>query len=64
MTEWIDVTVRAPMKVDADKEGCVLVWHSLSGCMVYRVSAARENRFITHWMPCPPKPEEKEKPEA
>ncbi len=48
--------IEQPRKEDEDAQGCVLVWHRLSGAMVYRADIAMQNDFITHWMKLPERP--------
>ena len=48
---------RLPMRCEADAQGCVLVWHEFNGCMLYSWDRITHNRFITHWMVLPGRPE-------
>ena len=54
--DWIDARTRKPTQEDADKKGCVLVWHQCNGVMVTGWHQFSHNRFLTHWKPapCPP----------
>lgn len=56
---WIDAKDRKPTKDDADKKGCVLVWHRYDGAMVtgWHQFDTNANGFLTHWAPKPKPPE-------
>ena len=55
-TGWISKAERMPGPADADLQQCVVVWHELNGAMITGWHQLEENRFMTHWMPCPPAP--------
>ena len=53
---WVPLSERLPTVVDADPQQCVLVWHELSGCLIYHIERVQQNQFITHWMRLPGRP--------
>ena len=53
---WIRKAVRLPTAADADKQGCVLVWHDYNHVMVLIWQHAAENRYVQAWMPTPEGP--------
>ena len=57
MDGWISVDERLPGPADADIWQCVIVWHQFNGAMTMGWHQVEKNRFVTHWRPCPPKPE-------
>ena len=57
MTDWIPLEERAPTIDDADVGHCVIWWHVYNGVMVTGWHQYKQNRFLTHWMPCPAPPE-------
>ena len=56
MGDWVSLSERAPTEKDGDAQKCVLVWHELSGCMIYQVTNIEHNSFLTHWMRLPGRP--------
>lgn len=54
--DWVPVEERMPKAEDADKEGCVIVWHAYQGAMITGWRRVAENRFISHWTHTPPAP--------
>ena len=56
MGDWVSLGERAPTEADGDAQKCVLVWHELSGCLIYNVTNIEHNSFLTHWMPLPGRP--------
>ena len=56
MDNWVALSERPPTEADGDAQKCVLVWHELSGCMIYQVTNIEHNSFLTHWMPLPGRP--------
>lgn len=54
--EWVALCERPPTKADADAQGCVLVWHELSGALICHISRIHANSFVTHWMRLPRAP--------
>ena len=57
MGDWVSLSERAPTEKDGDAQKCVLVWHELSGCLIYNVTNIAHNSFLTHWMRLPEGPE-------
>ena len=57
MDNWVALSERPPTEADGDAQKCVLVWHELSGCMIYQVTNIEHNSFLTHWMRLPEGPE-------
>ena len=55
---WISKADRLPGPEDADLQQCVIAWHELNGAMVTGWRQLEKNRFMTHWRPCPPAPED------
>lgn len=55
---WIPKSERLPGPADSDVQQCVLVWHRLNGVMCTGWHKLDDNRFMTHWMPVPPPPED------
>lgn len=55
---WIQAKERLPKKEDADKFGCVIVWHTYQGALITGWHQVPNNRFMTHWMPTPKKPQD------
>lgn len=55
--DWNNASERMPTAADADKKGCIVVWHKLNGVMVTGWHRMEENRFMTHWQRCPEAPE-------
>lgn len=58
MDGWISRAERLPGPGDADIQQCVLAWHEMNGAMVTGWRQVEQNRFLTHWRPCPPAPED------
>lgn len=56
-SEWIDRKKRMPTEKDADAKKCILVWHKLNGAMITGWHHVADNRFLTHWAPCPKGPD-------
>lgn len=56
MPGWVSIDERPPTEKDADAQKCVMVWHELSGCLIYHIERVQKNQFITHWMRLPGKP--------
>lgn len=57
MDGWTELGARKPTEADADAQKCVLVWHALSGAMIYNIYSLGHNCFLTHWMSLPGAPE-------
>lgn len=55
--DWISIEERLPGPADADAQQCVIVWHIYNGAMMMGWHQVESNRYVTHWMHCPPKPE-------
>ena len=55
---WISKAERLPGPADADNQQCVVVWHELNGAMIIGWRQVEDNRFMSHWMPCPPAPQD------
>ena len=55
--DWIRVSDRLPGPADSDAQQCVIAWHIYNGAMMMGWHQVERNRYVTHWMPCPPKPE-------
>lgn len=55
---WIDAATRKPTQADADKKGCVIVWHCYNGAMItgWHQFDSNGNGFLTHWAPKPNPP--------
>lgn len=58
MDNWVALSERPPTEADGDAQKCVLVWHELSGCLIYNVTNIAHNGFLTHWMPLPGRPDQ------
>lgn len=56
MTEWIDIRDRLPTEADADKMHCIICYHIYQGVMCTGIHNVINNRFVSHWMPCPEPP--------
>ena len=56
--DWVNAGERLPTAQDADRAGCVLVWHKYSGVMVtgFHQFEHNTNGFLTHWAPKPKPP--------
>ena len=57
MEKWVSVLDRLPTEADADKGGCVLVWHIHQGVLLMGWHQVTSNRFFSHWMRAPMPPE-------
>lgn len=57
ISDWIDRDERLPTEEDADVQGCVIVWHVYNGIMVMGWFNVPHNRFVSHWLPAIPRPE-------
>lgn len=57
VSDWVDRDERLPTEADADVQGCVIVWHVYNGVMITGWFNVPHNRFISHWMPAIPRPE-------
>lgn len=57
VSDWIDRDERLPTEEDGDAQGCVIVWHVYNGAMVTGWNNVPHNRFISHWLPALPRPE-------
>lgn len=57
MSRWIPKNERPPAAKDADKQGCVLVWHRYNHVMVMIWQHAAENSYVLAWMPTPEAPD-------
>lgn len=53
---WIHSEERMPTQDDADKWGCVLVWHTYQGPMITGWKQVKQNSFMTHWRRTPRPP--------
>ena len=58
MGDWVALSERPPTEADGDAQKCVLVWHELSGCLIYNVTNIAHNSLLTHWMRLPEGPAE------
>ncbi|MBR3239519.1 MAG: hypothetical protein IKF99_13885, partial [Oscillospiraceae bacterium] len=56
MGDWVSLSERLPTEADGDAQKCVLVWHELSGCLIYNVTNIAHNSYLTHWMRLPEGP--------
>lgn len=54
---WVSLKERVPGEADGDPQKCVLVWHELSGCLIWRIENIPFCGFLTHWMRLPDRPE-------
>ena len=59
---WVALCERMPTEQDADSQKCVLVWHELSGAMIYHISRLHANSYVTHWMRLPGRPQGAKEP--
>jgi len=57
VSDWVDRDERLPTEADADVQGCVIVWHVYNGVMVMGWFNVPHNRFVSHWLPAIPRPE-------
>ena len=57
LQDWISVDERMPTEADADEFNCVIVWHVYNGVMITGWHNVAYNRFISHWVPTIPRPE-------
>lgn len=57
MGNWIPKSERLPKPEDADPQQCVVAWHEYNGAMIIGWRQVEENRYVSHWQPCPLPPE-------
>ena len=56
MNDWVKPSERTPTALDADVQGCIIVWHKYNGCMLMNWHLAWNNPYVLAWMPTLDKP--------